>query len=497
MTDAPPTLRALREALSRGEWTVREAVAAQFARMADDHPAVVARHVRSADEALARGVTGNGLLAAAVLAHKDVFDLPGRAPGLGRPSSPPDHAACLASPASDFPGHVSDLSGQAPGLPSHGSSPPAQPPRRMAEALRRLEAAGAINAAALVMAELACGATAENPHLPPLPNPLDPSAAVGGSSSGSAVAVASGYCHASLGTDTFGSVRIPAATCGLFGFKPSHGRVPVEGVAPLAPSLDTVGILSRDAEDAWLVHRALIAPTAAASAEAGGAAEAAAPARRRVACLIEDAALDAAVGDALADFADGLRAFARLEPVRAVPSPRLKDYAQVLLHAEAFATHRSGLARAWPTFAPATRSVLAPGAVLPGDWRRIALERRAACHAQFLDEVMGGTDFLLIPALPREVPDMAVVRRDSPAFEPRQLLALHAWMPWASYLGMPAAVLPIARDGRGRPIAAQIVAPRGRDEDLLAFCRAIQRRVPPPVFSHAPGPSGRRLHRFH
>ena len=100
-----------------------------------------------------------------------------------------------------------------------------------AAVLRRLAGHGALNLGALAMAEHACGATAENPHAPALMNPLDSAAAVGGSSSGSAVAVAAGLCPASLGTDTAGSVRMPAATCGLIGLKPTPGRLSAQGVA--------------------------------------------------------------------------------------------------------------------------------------------------------------------------------------------------------------------------------------------------------------------------
>src|SRR5690606_35766522 len=112
----------------------------------------------------------------------------------------------------------------------------------------------------LAMAEFACGATGENPHLPLPVNPVDALAAVGGSSSGSGVAVASGLCYASLGTDTAGSVRIPAATCGVLGFKPGRGVLPDTGTHPLAPSLDTVGILARSAADAAEVFAAMLLP---------------------------------------------------------------------------------------------------------------------------------------------------------------------------------------------------------------------------------------------
>jgi aspartyl-tRNA(Asn)/glutamyl-tRNA(Gln) amidotransferase subunit A len=105
--------------------------------------------------------------------------------------------------------------------------------------------------------ELAWGTTSEDSAFGPVRNPRDPSRSPGGSSGGSAAAVAAGLVPAAIGTDTGGSVRIPAAWCGIVGLKPAHGEVPVDGVLPLAPSLDHVGVLASTVEDAWEVHRVL------------------------------------------------------------------------------------------------------------------------------------------------------------------------------------------------------------------------------------------------
>lgn len=206
----------LQAQIHAGQCTVEQAVQAQIQQ---------AQHVRRqfacVVDTLPSVAPLPGPLAGLVLAHKDIFELQDRLPGCGV---------------------------------QHGQ---AQPGVKPASAVAALAQAGAIQWASLVMAPHACGATAHNPHFAPCVNPLDPEAAVGGSSSGSAVAVAAGMTYAALGTDTAGSVRIPAASCGLIGLKTTHGAVSTQGCAPLAPSLDSIGVLSRGAEDARQIWQVL------------------------------------------------------------------------------------------------------------------------------------------------------------------------------------------------------------------------------------------------
>ncbi|MFN2468780.1 MAG: amidase [Gaiellaceae bacterium] len=118
-------------------------------------------------------------------------------------------------------------------------------PRETAEAVRRLEAAGYGVAGKTNLHEFAYGVTSENPHFGAVPNPAAPGRLAGGSSGGSAAALAAGLADAALGTDSGGSIRIPAACCGVAGFKPSYGLVPLEGCFPLAPSFDHAGPMAR------------------------------------------------------------------------------------------------------------------------------------------------------------------------------------------------------------------------------------------------------------
>jgi aspartyl-tRNA(Asn)/glutamyl-tRNA(Gln) amidotransferase subunit A len=121
-------------------------------------------------------------------------------------------------------------------------------PARTAEAVRRLEAAGYADVGKTNLHEFAYGTTSENEHFGSVPNPRYPGRVAGGSSGGSAAALAAGLADAALGTDSGGSIRIPAACCGVVGFKPTWGLVPIDGCFPLAPSFDHAGPMARDVE---------------------------------------------------------------------------------------------------------------------------------------------------------------------------------------------------------------------------------------------------------
>src|SRR5437763_4159229 len=132
-------------------------------------------------------------------------------------------------------------------------------PKEDARVVARLKGAGAIILGKTNLHEFAYGVTTNNPHFGPTRNPWDLSRIPGGSSGGSAAAVAAGLCYGSIGTDTGGSIRIPAALCGIVGLKPTYRRVSTEGVVPLSKKLDHVGPLARSAVDAALVLRAITA----------------------------------------------------------------------------------------------------------------------------------------------------------------------------------------------------------------------------------------------
>ncbi len=155
---------------------------------------------------------------------------------------------------------VKDLIDQA-GLPTTcGSSFYRRVAQRSAPAVVRLEDAGAVVVGRTGLHEFAFGFTSENHWFGPVRNPWDPATSPGGSSGGSAAAVAAGCVPLAVGTDTGGSVRVPAAMCGVFGLKVTHGRIPLAGVFPLVQSLDTVGPLARNVSDLTAAYLAMAGP---------------------------------------------------------------------------------------------------------------------------------------------------------------------------------------------------------------------------------------------
>ncbi len=130
-------------------------------------------------------------------------------------------------------------------------------PARSAEAVLRLERAGYANVGKTNLHEFAYGVTSQNPHYGTVPNPAAPGRLAGGSSGGSAAALAAGEADVALGTDSGGSIRIPAAWCGVVGFKPTYGLVPVDGCFPLAASFDHVGPIALSVEDCGAAMEAL------------------------------------------------------------------------------------------------------------------------------------------------------------------------------------------------------------------------------------------------
>jgi len=208
-------------AVKDGDLTAVEVVAATLARI-EAHREGHAWITVCADEALRRArQRPTGPLAGVPLAVKDIFDTAGVRTTYG---------------SAIFADHV---------------------PRRTATAVARLEAAGAIVVGKTNMHEFAYGVTSQNPHWGTVANPVLPGRVAGGSSGGTAAALADYQATIGLGSDTGGSIRIPAACCGVVGFKPAFGAVPRRGVFPLAPSFDTVGPMARTVADVALVDAVL------------------------------------------------------------------------------------------------------------------------------------------------------------------------------------------------------------------------------------------------
>jgi Asp-tRNA(Asn)/Glu-tRNA(Gln) amidotransferase A subunit family amidase len=371
-----------------------------------------------------------GPLAGIALAHKDIFDGQDRLPGCGV---------------------------------GHGQT---QPGVQAAAAVAALAQAGASQWATLVMAPHACGATAQNPHFERCVNPLDKDAAVGGSSSGAAVAVAAGMTYAALGTDTAGSVRIPAASCGLIGLKTTHGAVSTQGCAPLAPALDSIGVLSRDAEDARQIWQALCpqaSRTEGASPQAAG--------DWRCQLWLPQTEVQPEVSHAIQDWV-AQRGLQGVPVDMADAFAQLNRYAQRVLFYETARTHRAALLAGHAD--AAVQAIGEAGLAIPDGWYQESLALRAGFLAQFVARHFAQADLLILPSLACMLPDWQTVEIGHPAFDRRALAALHAFMGFVNYLGLPALNLPIARDARQRPLCVQVLARPFAEHQLLDFANQFE-----------------------
>lgn len=340
------------------------------------------------------------------------------------------------------------------------NAPPAAP------VIRMLQANGATQMATLVMAERACGATSENNHFPDVVNPLNEAWFVGGSSSGSAAAVAAGFCYGALGTDTAGSVRIPAASCGVLGLKPSRGLLSGEGVLPLAPSLDTVGLIARSAAD---LHTLYLAAAGKAPAAADQAQEPA-----RVANALDPSTMHPRVAEVLESF------LSRQAPAQAWQKTLLEfpreatAFGETLFYYEAGLHHKAALQASPGSMNTAARQLCAQGLLLPQAWYAHALSERPRLSKAFTDRYFSNADILICPAFSIPVPDRGQVSFGSPDFDPAALLDMYRWMMPANFLDLPALVMPVGADQEGRPVSVQILGRPGTESLILDFARKFE-----------------------
>jgi aspartyl-tRNA(Asn)/glutamyl-tRNA(Gln) amidotransferase subunit A len=331
-----------------------------------------------------------------------------------------------------------------------------------ATVVQRVKAAGCVLVGKANMDEFAYNFTSETSAFGASRNPWNPECSPGGSSGGSAIAVASGMCLAALGSDTGGSIRLPAAFCGITGYKPTYGRVPVDGVAPLAWSLDHVGPMTRSAEDAALLHGVLAGPPMAVRAErdlrVGLVRE---PYWREVDDEVEQAM--AAAAAVLGRLTRGVREVKLPVLPAAGESPLPRTYSTVIF-AEAYAFHREMLARRPDAYHAGTRATIELGKPIPA--AEYISERREMdrLRATAAADLFRDADVLITPAAP------------GPAFrlgsEP-SLVFLRNTAAWNLY-GLPSISIPCGFSKGGLPIGLQITGGPDRDRTVLSLAAAFQ-----------------------
>jgi aspartyl-tRNA(Asn)/glutamyl-tRNA(Gln) amidotransferase subunit A len=345
-------------------------------------------------------------------------------------------------------------------------------PARDAECVRRLRAAGAIVVGKTTTHEFAYGATGDRSANGAARNPYRPGHMSGGSSAGSAVAVAAGIVPLAVGTDTGGSVRIPAALCGIVGLRPSHGAVPTGGVFPLAPSLDTVGPMARTAADCRALWHALSSP--ALDTEPRGSAgpdDRPAPERPRIGWLAPDRmcptdpevtrAARARLDDFAADVVDA-----------ALPDPDdIRRAYSTLQGFEAHAVHAARLAVAADQYDDEVRGRLRANARIsaPEYQDARAVQRRARRAA---NELLAEHDLLALPTVGIVAPPVGTrsVWAGEQRVEVRDAL-LGLTLAW-SVTGMPALSIPAGLVD-GLPVGLQLVAPAGGEDLLLRIAERV------------------------
>ncbi|MDQ3994779.1 MAG: amidase [Actinomycetota bacterium] len=331
-------------------------------------------------------------------------------------------------------------------------------PEATAEAVRRLETAGYAVVGKTGLHEFAYGITSENEHYGDVRNPLDPGRIPGGSSGGSAAALAARMCDVALGTDSAGSIRIPAACCGVVGFKPTHGAVPTDGVFPLAPGFDTAGPMARTVTECTATLRALGADVSTTAVDL-------AHIRVGVAWL-EHADLDVRlrVERAAALFGASDPIDLPLVPADVYPV-FMREAAEV--HRELFAANAS-------LYGDNVRTKIERCLRITDAEYEHALAARAHYRDVVAEAVQGKVDLVVTPTIPCVAPPVGI---GDLALRERLISLTYPF----SVLGWPALALPCGRAELGLPASVQLAAPWHSDSFLLAAGLALERAPASPV----------------
>lgn len=412
-----------------------ELFAARIARLADTSRAFISLDLERARERSAAigDFQGRGPLEGIPYACKDLFDVAGVATTAG--------SRVLADNIAD----------------------------RDAAAIARMNRAGAIYLGKNNLHEFAYGATGENRLYGTAPNPWDDSRLAGGSSSGSAAALGYGLCAAALGTDTGGSVRAPAALCGLVGFKPTFGRIDTEGVIPYSWTLDHVGSFTRCAADAQFLFAALardfrpVEPAALAGLEVG---------------IPETFFFERCDDEILAAVESLMRGLERAgAKLRKVAMPSMEHTRSVSLAVqmpEALSYHNRYLDELGDLYSTDFRAGLALGQCLLAE-QYIRARRFIETYRREMQQVFDDVDLVLTPATPVIAPPIGSVEVITDGKPEPAGNAITRYTSFFNMTGHPAITFPCGMHSLGLPIAAQLVGRHYADEHLLGTTALIER----------------------
>jgi aspartyl-tRNA(Asn)/glutamyl-tRNA(Gln) amidotransferase subunit A len=327
-------------------------------------------------------------------------------------------------------------------------------PERTAAAVTRLEGAGYSLVGKTNLHEFAYGITSENDHFGDVRNPLDPSRIPGGSSGGSAAALAAGMCDAALGSDSAGSIRLPAACCGIVGFKPTYGLVPTEGLFPLARSFDHAGPMARSVGECVRLLQALVPGFRA--RELDSLADVSAGLAR-----LDDA--EPLVGERVAEAAARFPGVREIDfPLHEVGHAFMREVAEV--HADLFADHAELYGRSVRTKVERCLRVSDADADASAAARESYRERAS--------EALGSVDLLLLPTMSSVAPPVGI---GDLALREEMIRLTQPF----NALGWPALALPCGSAEHGLPASISIVGRPGEDDLVLAAGAALEPALSP------------------
>lgn len=350
------------------------------------------------------------------------------------------------------------------------------PSQRDATLIERLEAAGAVLVGALNMGEYAYDFTGENVHDGPSRNPHDPTRMSGGSSGGSGAAVGGGLVPLSLGSDTNGSIRVPSSFCGIFGLKPTYGRLSRARSFPFVASFDHLGPLARSARDLALAYDAMQGPDAD---DAACAADAIQPVTADLSRGIDGLRIAVAGGHfRKALFSEATEAMERvgkaLSVTREIELPesgRARAAAYLITTVEGASLHLDRLRKRPDDFDPAVRDRLIAGAMVPAAYVDRAQKFRRWYRARVL-ELFRDVDVIIAPATPCVAPKLGQVTfmLDGVELPVRANIGIHTQP--ISFIGLPVVAVPVPL--APMPIGVQIIAAPWREDIALRVAFALE-----------------------
>ena len=351
------------------------------------------------------------------------------------------------------------------------------PSSRDATLVERMEAAGAVLVGALNMGEYAYDFTGENVHDGPSRNPHDPTRMTGGSSGGSGGAVGGGLVPIALGSDTNGSIRVPSSFCGIFGLKPTYGRLSRARSFPFVASLDHLGPFARTVSDLALAYDAMQGPDADDAACTTLPAEPVTPSLARDIGYLRVAIVGGYFQNNI--FPEAVEAVARvakaLGATRTVEIPeaaRARAAAYVITTTEGASLHLDRLRQRAGDFDPAVRDRLLAGAMIPAPLVDRAQKFRRWYRARVL-ELFKTVDVILAPATPCVAPKLGQVNfvLDGVELPVRANIGIHTQP--ISFIGLPVVAVPVPLEPM--PIGVQIIAAPWREDIALRVAHALER----------------------